>query len=196
MKIERIGYGAGHKDFAGQANILRLLVGEAAEVADGNVEQVCVLETNLDDIPGELIGYCITQLWEAGSLDVFTTPIQMKKNRPGVMLTVLCQPADATAIEDILFRETTTLGVRRWVAARTVLRRRPHTVSTPWGPLEGKIAWLRDGRPRFSPEFESCRRVAEGQRIPLREVYEAAQKAFQAEGYEEGGKAEGGRGKR
>jgi pyridinium-3,5-bisthiocarboxylic acid mononucleotide nickel chelatase len=182
MKIERIGYGAGQKDFSQRPNILRLLVGEAAEAAHGDAEHVCVLETNLDDLSGELIGYCTTRLWEAGALDVFTTAIQMKKNRPGVMLTVLCRPADTAAIEDILFSETTTLGIRHSTVARSVLRRQPHRVTTPWGPIEGKIGWHRDGRPRFAPEFESCRRVAAEQQVPLREVYEAAQKAFDPKG--------------
>jgi pyridinium-3,5-bisthiocarboxylic acid mononucleotide nickel chelatase len=184
MKIQRIGYGAGQKDLAERPNILRILAGEAVESPAEQSDHVCVLETNLDDTSGELIGYCTTRLWEAGALDVFTTAIQMKKNRPGVTLTVLCRPADAAAVEDILFRETTTLGVRRWTAARTVLRRQPHSVDTPWGPIEGKVGWLRDGPPRFAPEFESCRRVAEEQRVPLREVYEAAQKAFDAKGLE------------
>ena len=139
-----------------------------------------MLETNLDDTSGELVGYCISRLWDAGALDVYTTAIQMKKNRPAVKLTVLCHPGDAAAMEDIMFSETATLGVRRWTASRHVLRRQPHTVATPWGPVEGKIGWLRDGLPRFSPEFESCRRVAAAHQTPLREVYEAAQKAFDA----------------
>jgi pyridinium-3,5-bisthiocarboxylic acid mononucleotide nickel chelatase len=182
MKIERIGYGAGHKDFAGQPNILRLFVGEtAAEATENGADQVCVLETNLDDTSGELVGYCISRLWDAGALDVYTTAIQMKKNRPAVKLTVLCQPGDAGAMEDILFSETSTLGVRHWTAARHVLRRQPHSVVTPWGPVEGKIGWLRDDLPRFAPEFESCRRLAAAHQTPLREVYEAAQKAFDAE---------------
>ena len=180
MKIERIGYGAGHKDYPDRPNILRLLVGESVEAASDDPEQVCILETNLDDSSGEMIGYCTARLWEQGALDVFTTAVGMKKNRPGVKLTVLCRPAEAAAFEDILFSETTTLGIRRWTAARTILRRQPHHVSTPWGPVEGKIGWLRDGQPRFAPEFESCRQVAEQQGVPLREVYEAAQKAFDA----------------
>jgi pyridinium-3,5-bisthiocarboxylic acid mononucleotide nickel chelatase len=182
MKIERIGYGAGHNDLAERPNILRLFVGEAIEEAAANgAEQVCVLETNLDDTSGELVGYCISRLWDAGALDVYTTAIQMKKNRPAVKLTVLCYPGDAAAMEDIVFSETTTLGVRQWTAARHVLRRQPHTVTTPWGPVEGKIGWLRDDLPRFAPEFESCRRVAATHKTPLREVYEAAQRAFDAE---------------
>lgn len=179
MKIEQIGYGAGHRDIAERPNILRLLIGEMIEeAADNNADQVCLLETNLDDTSGELIGYCVSRLWDAGALDVYTTAIQMKKNRPAVKLTVLCQPGDAAAMEDIVFSETATLGVRRWTAGRHVLRRQPHTVVTPWGPVEGKIGWLRDALPRFSPEFESCRRVAAAHQTPLREVYEAAQKAF------------------
>jgi pyridinium-3,5-bisthiocarboxylic acid mononucleotide nickel chelatase len=184
MKIDRIGYGAGQKNWSDRPNILRLLVGESVEVRANDAEQVCVLETNLDDISGELIGYCTTRLWDLGVLDVYTTAIQMKKNRPGVMLTVLCRLADATAVEDVLFRETTTLGVRRWMVARTVLRRQPHSVTTPWGPIEGKIGWLHDGLPRFAPEFEACRLVAESQHVPLQEVYEAAQKAFDPKGLE------------
>ena len=182
MKIERIGYGAGHHDFVGRPNILRLFVGELVEEAAANgAEQVCVLETNLDDTSGELVGYCISRLWDAGALDVYATAIQMKKNRPAVKLTVLCHPGDAAAMEDIVFSETSTLGVRQWTAARHVLRRQPHSVTTPWGPVEGKIGWLHNDLPRFAPEFESCRRVAAAHQTPLREVYEAAQRAFDAE---------------
>jgi pyridinium-3,5-bisthiocarboxylic acid mononucleotide nickel chelatase len=181
MKIEQIGYGAGQRDIAERPNILRLLIGEAIEdAAADNADQVCVLETNLDDTNGELVGYCISRLWDAGALDVYTTPIQMKKNRPAVKLTVLCHPGDAAAMEDTMFSETATLGVRRWTATRRVLRRQPHSVATPWGPVEGKIAWFRDALPRFSPEFEACRRVAAAHQTPLQEVYEAAQKAFDA----------------
>jgi len=176
MKITRIGYGAGQRDLEAQANLLRLFVGEAVDAEPG--EQVWVLETNLDDISGELIGYCTTRLWEAGALDVYTAAIQMKKNRPGVTLSVLCRAGAIEAIEAILFGETTTLGVRRWPVSRHVLVRKPHRVETEWGPVEGKVGWLRGGPPRFAPEFESCRRVAAEHDVPLRAVYEAAQKAF------------------
>lgn len=183
MTIERIGCGSGKRDLGQQPNVLRLLVGRAAdEVADdGGGEQVCVLETNLDDISGEMIGYCTTRLWEAGALDVYTTAIQMKKNRPGVKLSVLCRAADVEPIESILFTETTTLGVRRWTVGRHVLSRQPHSVETPWGPVQGKVGWLAGELPRFAPEFESCRPIAAAHGVPLRAVYEAAQKAFRAE---------------
>jgi pyridinium-3,5-bisthiocarboxylic acid mononucleotide nickel chelatase len=179
MKIERIGYGAGQKDFPQQANVLRLLVGEALDSSLAlEADQVCVLETNLDNISGEMIGYCIGQLWAAGALDVYTTAIQMKKSRPGVTLSVLCRPAEAAKIEAIFFRETTALGVRRWLASRHTLPRKSHCVDTTWGPVEGKVAWLADGAARFAPEYESCRRIATERDLPLRVVYEAAHQAF------------------
>ena len=102
----------------------------------------------------------------------------MKKNRPGVKLTVLCRAEDAEAIETILFRETSTLGVRRWMAGRHVLVRQTHRVETCWGPVEGKLAWLGATTVHFAPEFESCRQIASDRGVPLRDVYEAAQKAF------------------
>ena len=104
----------------------------------------------------------------------------MKKNRPGVLLSVICRAADADRLEAILFRETTTLGVRRAQMARRTLRRAPHSVATAWGPVAGIVAWIDDATPRFSPEFESCRRLAEEKNLPLVEVYEAARLAYQA----------------
>ena len=117
-------------------------------------------------------------LLQAGALDVYTTAIQMKKNRPGVKLSVLCRADDVEKMEAILFRETGTLGVRRWVAERNILARREQTVETPWGPVEGKVAELGEGAAQFSPEYESCRRLAEEKGVPLRDVYQAAQSGF------------------
>jgi len=175
MTIQRIGYGAGQRDLHEQPNVLRLLVGTAAEPA--GLEQVWVVETNLDDASGELIGYCTARLWDLSVLDVYTTAIQMKKNRPGVKLSVLCGAGQVEAVEAVLFAETTTLGVRRWPVSRQVLERQPHQVQTAWGAIEGKIGWL-GGQPRFSPEFESCRRIAAERGVPLPAVYEAALRAF------------------
>ncbi len=180
MTIERIGCGAGQKDLEEQANLLRLLVGQTNDCLSD--EQLWVLETNLDDISGELIGHTIARLWQAGALDVYTTAIQMKKNRPGVTLSVLCSADHVAAMETILFRETTTLGVRRWPVARRKLRREVHRVETPWGPVEGMLAWLDANSARFSPEFEACRRVADQHGLPLQAVYEAAQKAYRPQG--------------
>jgi uncharacterized protein (TIGR00299 family) protein len=176
MKIERIGYGAGQRDLPQQANVLRLLVGQTSD--ELAADQAWVLETNVDDASGELIGYCITRLWEAGALDVYTTAIQMKKQRPGVMLSVLCQAADIETLEGVLFRETTTLGVRRYPVSRRKLERKQHTVQTPWGPIEGKLGWMEGQAASFSPEFEACSSVAREQDVPLKKVYEAAMRAW------------------
>jgi uncharacterized protein (TIGR00299 family) protein len=176
MTIQRIGYGAGSRDLDEQPNLLRLFLGQSAR--RDLTEEVWVVETNLDDISGELVGYCTARLWEAGVLDVYTTAIQMKKNRPAVKVSVLCRAEDVGSVEAILFDETTTLGVRRWPVSRHILARRPHMVQTQWGDVEGKVGWLADGGLRFAPEFESCRRIAGRQQVPLRTVYEAAQKAF------------------
>lgn len=179
MKIERIGCGAGQRDLDEQPNLLRLLVGETVD--GGDRDTVWVLETNLDDISGELVGYTTTRLLDAGALDVYTTAIQMKKNRPGVKLTVLCRASEVETMDAILFAETTTLGVRRWPASRHVLERRPHQVQTAWGVVEGKLGWPTGGKPRFAPEYESCRALAAQHGVPLHVVYEAAQKAFDPE---------------
>ena len=180
MTIERIGYGAGDRELETQPNLLRLLVGQTGDGPAG--EQLWMVETNLDDVSGELVGFCIERLWEAGALDVYTTPIQMKKNRPGIVLTTLCEPTAVEQIEAILFTETTTLGVRRWPVSRRKLERRMHTVATPWGPVEGKLATIPGRSPTFSPEYESCRRVAIEHRVPLRVVMEAARTAFESAG--------------
>ena len=178
MTIERIGYGAGQKDLDEQANLLRLLFGETVD-ASGN-EVLYVLETNLDDISGELIGHATSQLLEAGALDVYTTAIQMKKNRPGVTLSVLCDTCLVPVIEAILFRETTTLGVRRYRVQRKKLEREKHEVETPWGKVDGMLARIDATTTRFSPEYESCLKIAEANHLPLPTVYEAARRAFQA----------------
>jgi uncharacterized protein (TIGR00299 family) protein len=176
MKIERIGYGAGQRDLAEQANLLRVLIGEAESAS--LVEQLVVLETNLDDATGEQVGYALEQLLAAGALDVWTTAISMKKSRPGVLLSVLCAPGDVDKLESILFRETPTLGVRLATVARRALARKHSHVHSRLGKIDGKIATLPDGTRRFSPEYESCRALATAQRLPLAEVYKAAMDAF------------------
>ncbi len=179
MSIERIGYGAGQKDLEEQANLLRMLVG-SVDTSAGS-ERLWVVETNLDDTSGEWIGHAISRLWDAGVLDVYTTAIQMKKNRPGVVLTALCDAQVVSAVEAILFRETNTLGIRRWQVERRKLRREAREVQTPWGPVAGMLAWVDESTPRFSPEFESCRLVAERHGVPLPTVYEAALNAFRTQ---------------
>jgi hypothetical protein len=176
MTIEAIGLGAGTREIPGQANILRLFVGQVAVPASS--DRVWVLETNLDDIPGEIVGYATTQLMAAGALDTFLTPVLMKKNRPGVMVTVLCNEDQIPAMEEILFRETTTLGVRRYPVSRHKLRRRAAEVATPFGVVKGKLGWLEGRPPTFSPEHDDCARIASERGVALRAVYEAAQAAY------------------
>jgi len=178
MTIETIGLGAGTRELPEQANILRLFLGQVSLPAAS--DRVWVLETNLDDLPGEIVGYTTTQLMAAGALDAFVTPIQMKKNRPGVMVTVLCDEAKIPEMEEILFRETTTLGVRRYPVSRHKLKRQAVEVETPLGTIRGKLGWL-DGRPpTFSPEHDDCARIAAAQGIALRDVYDAAHAAYSA----------------
>jgi uncharacterized protein (TIGR00299 family) protein len=187
MTIERIGHGAGKRNFPDQPNMLRLFLGATAEAPVAaelltESDRIWVLETNLDDMSGEVIGYCYDLLLTAGALDVFTTPIFMKKNRPGVLLSVLAPASLVTALEEILFRETTTLGVRRYEATRSKLRRRACTVRTPWGPIMGKLAWLAGRPPVFSPEFDDCARIAREHGLALRAVCDLAHRSFLEQG--------------
>lgn len=178
MTVERAGWGAGTKDFLEQPNLLRLLVGTAADTSAKTAEEtdtVVVLETNLDDVPAEVIGYATERLFAAGALDVFTVPVLMKKNRPGVLLTVLAEPAKAAELEAIVFRETGTFGVRRTEARRAKLRREAVTVETPWGPVGAKRGW-RDGFEVVTPEYEDCARLARERGVALREVYAAVRR--------------------
>jgi uncharacterized protein (TIGR00299 family) protein len=175
LTIEAIGLGAGTKDLKGQPNVLRLFVGQVA--APAGSDRVWVLETNLDDLPGEVVGYSTARLLEAGALDAFVTPVLMKKNRPGVVVTVLCDEAKIPVMEEILFRETTTLGVRRYAVSRHKLNRKAAQVETPFGPVKGKLGWLEGRPPTFSPEYDDCARIAAERGVALREVYRAAQEA-------------------
>lgn len=178
MMVERIGNGAGQRDLLDQPNLLRLFVGTVAETTPaGETDQVWMLETNLDDVPAEVVGYCFDQLFAAGALDVFNVPIQMKKSRPGMMLCVLAAESALPALEEVLFRETATFGVRRYPVQRHKLQREARSVQTPWGPIQGKRGWHQGGVDVFTPEYEDCARVARQNGIPLREVYAAVQRA-------------------
>lgn len=183
MTIERIGIGAGRKEFLEQPNVTRLFVGTAHDAASLGAESdvVCVLETNLDDIPGEIVGFTIERLFAEGALDVFTIPIAMKKNRPGVLLTTLASEDKVLALEEVLFRETQTFGIRRSLAQRHRLHRRATEVRTPWGVVKGKLGWL-EGRPAvFTPEFDDCAALAREHGVPLFEVMRAARAAHEGE---------------
>lgn len=178
MTIDAIGLGAGTRDVPEQANVLRLLLGNV-DLPPAS-DRVWVLETNLDDLPGEVVGYTMIKLMEAHALDAFLTPIQMKKNRPGTMISVLCDEARIPTMEEILFRETSTLGIRRYPVSRHKLKRQGVEVETRFGTIRGKLGWLENRPPTFSPEYEDCARAASAQGVALREVYDAAHAAYQA----------------
>jgi pyridinium-3,5-bisthiocarboxylic acid mononucleotide nickel chelatase len=177
MTIEAIGHGAGSKDFLEQPNLLRIFVGraEGRKAPVESADTVWILETNLDDLPGEIIGYTIEQLFVAGALDVWTTPIQMKKHRPGVILSAIATDANLAALETILYRETQTFGIRRHRAERSKLEREAITVDTPWGPVKAKRGWREGMEAIVTPEYEDCARIARDHKIPLLEVYKKTQ---------------------
>ncbi len=176
MTIEQVGYGAGTMTFPDRANILRLFVG--TESATVNTEYVTLLETNLDDVSGEVVGHVKRRLMSDGALDVYSTPIQMKKDRPGVILCALCRPQDVAALEEIVFNETATLGIRRSVLQRSIQHRDSVSVNTPWGDVTGKRAWRTGSAATFAPEFEDCAQIAEKHGVSLRDVYRAAESGF------------------
>jgi pyridinium-3,5-bisthiocarboxylic acid mononucleotide nickel chelatase len=167
MTIERIGYGAGTKDLMDQPNVVRLLIGKSTST---NSQTVTLLETNLDDCTGEVLGYTMDRLFEAGAFDVSFTPIQMKKNRPGVMISVIVPHDKSTACEAILFRETGTFGIRKQSIERVTLDREAIRIETKFGPVRAKRG-SRDGHHIITPEFDDCARIAKERGMAIREVY-------------------------
>lgn len=179
MTIEAVGYGAGTREFAQRANVLRLIVGDAQEARDAaELDVVVVLETQIDDMTGQQIAHALDHALAAGALDAYTTPIGMKKGRPGQLLTVLCRTVDADAIEAVLFAETSTFGVRRRTCERRTLAREHVAVETPFGPVRVKIG-RRGGRVlQAAPEYEDCAAAARAHRVALRAVQDAARAAW------------------
>jgi len=202
MKVDRVGYGAGTREFAEHPNVLRLTIGEAfaltqADVAAGTPDaarateqmdtdrsndqfedRVTVLEANLDDLSPQVLAYAMERLFAEGAIDVFSVPVQMKKNRPGALLTVLSKPEDADRLTKIMFAETTTLGVRRRDERRRVLARRWETVETRWGPVRIKIANMNGTVSNYAPEFEDCRKIAAERDVPLKTVMQEALRVY------------------
>ena len=172
MKIEASGYGAGTRDFPGHANVVRLTVGEAvpALAAKTSRETISVLEANLDDLNPQVFGYVMDRLLDEGALDVFALPVQMKKNRPGTLLTVLCKPENGDQLTRLIFTETTTLGVRRRDEQRQTLARRWVSVATQWGDVRMKVASMNGTVTNYAPEYEDCRRIAAERHLPLKTV--------------------------
>ncbi|MEO8286178.1 MAG: nickel pincer cofactor biosynthesis protein LarC [Chloroflexota bacterium] len=185
MRITASGYGAGTRELP-FANVLRVMIGESANVQDSRTigdmepvegiytEYVTVLETQIDDMPAEWYGYLMPTLLDAGALDVYFTPVQMKKNRPGTLLTVICKPDDANRLSLLVLGESSTLGVRQYNAQRLSLPRTVGTVQTRFGPIQVKVATLPGGKERIAPEYESCLQAAQAHGVALWEVYRAA----------------------
>lgn len=176
MVLEKTGCGAGGKDFPDCPNILRAFLGRSVEEAD-HADDVIVVEANIDDSTPELLGYAMERLFEEGALDVFFTPIQMKKNRPGVMVSFLCRPAQLERLAGLLLSETTAIGLRHYRAGRIILQRRIVEQQTEFGPVRYKQVF--DGSSgvlRAMPEYEDCRRIAREKGIPCREVMERLQR--------------------
>jgi uncharacterized protein (TIGR00299 family) protein len=176
MRTEKIGYGAGTRNPSGAANVLRLSVGKADDASD--TETITVLETAVDDLNPQVIAYVTGQALQLGALDVMCTPVLMKKGRPGTLITVLAAREHATKLEDLLFRETSTLGLRIREERRRCLERRIETVATPWGEVRVKVGLLHGREVQASPEFEDCRKIAEAHSVPVKQVIEAALRAY------------------
>ncbi len=180
MKIKKSGYGAGTRNFPGHANVVRLTIGEAAASLEASTshETITVLESNLDDLSPQVVGYVMDRLLEEGALDAFCVPVQMKKNRPGALLTVLCRSEDAARLTRLVFAETTTLGVRQREEKRRVLARRWINVATPWGEVRMKIASMNGTVTTYAPEYEDCRKIAAGHHVPLKSVMDEAVRSY------------------
>jgi len=169
MTVERVGYGVGNRDLADRPNLLRIIIGD--EQSGNNVESVVILEANLDDTNPEWLGFVMDRLFEAGALDVVFCPIQMKKNRPGIQIQVMGKPQQMDGLMDILFRESTTLGIRFRYSQRKILKRSQVEIDSPWGTMTVKEVTRPDGSTFFQPEYESCRKIAEDNSVPIKEIY-------------------------
>ena len=180
MTVRRVGHGAGMMDLP-LPNVLRLLLGEepTSHKEPLDAQPLVVLSTNVDDMPGEWFGPLFEDLLAAGAWDVWFTPVQMKKGRPGIVISLVAPPEQAATLRRLLLERTTTLGVREEHVTRWCLPRETHTVSTPWGPVRVKVARLPNGATRAKPEFDDCLALARAHNISLHDVYRAALRAFQ-----------------
>ncbi len=176
MTLETIGYGAGNRDPEDLANMLRLFIGQTAEIS---AQRIVVLETNIDDMNPEFFEPLIEHLFEAGALDVTVSPLSMKKSRPGTLLTVLSSMDAKETMAQIILRESTSIGVRMHECERRTLHRDPCEVQTQWGTVQGKICQGAGIEKRFTPEYEDCKRIHHERNVPISKVYEEAVLSFQ-----------------
>lgn len=178
MKVQKLGYGAGTRELPGQANVLRLTIGETVVASKVALENVILLEAQVDDLNPQIFGYVMERLLEEGALDTFAVPVQMKKNRPGLLLTVLCKPGDAEKLSKLIFSETTTLGVRQHEEKRQALARKWVNVTTRWGDVRMKVASMNGTVTNYAPEYEDCRRIAAEQHVALKTVMQEAVRQY------------------
>jgi uncharacterized protein (DUF111 family) len=178
ISIERVGYGAGHRNPAETPNVLRVVIGRAADRP--HAERVVVIECEIDDMNPQLFGVAMDRLYAAGALEVFYVAAQMKKNRPGTLLTVIGPPDLRAALTDVIFRETTTIGVRFAEIDRERLQREFVTVDTPVGSVRIKLAWRGGVIVNAIPEFEDCAKIAAARQLPVKEVQAIALQAYGA----------------
>ncbi len=181
MKTDKIGYGAGTRNFKNSPNVLRLTVGEtmaAQHESPFPMEEITVLEANVDDMTPQVFGYVLEQALQNGALDAFGTPVQMKKSRPGMLLTVLCRNEDSQRLTKFILAETTTLGVRMRQESRAALTRRHVSVSTKWGNVRMKLGNLNGSISNYAPEYEDCREIAKEKKVPLKTVMQEAIKVY------------------
>ncbi len=174
MTLEAVGWGAGDWDLHERANVARVLIGESASPEES--DSVWLVETNLDNVSGELVGYLFEKLFAAGAVDVYTTAIQMKKSRPAVKVSVLVPPSKRGTVEALLLKETPTFGVRRTLMERSKLSRREVVVKTPYGPIRCKVGSLGGKDVKSAPEYEDVRAAAERHGVPLSRVHDAARR--------------------
>jgi uncharacterized protein (TIGR00299 family) protein len=181
MTVSAIGYGAGTADLEGQPNVVRIMIGESADkVSSAGDEEISIIEANLDDMNPQIYGYVLEKALLAGALDVYTTALQMKKNRPGTLLTILCRPQDTDALMSIIFAETTTFGIRTHRAQRRALPREWVNVSTGFGLVRIKLSRSNGHILRVTPEYDDCRKLAVEKQVPLQQVISEALRAYQA----------------
>ncbi|MGA7922303.1 MAG: nickel pincer cofactor biosynthesis protein LarC [Candidatus Acidiferrales bacterium] len=181
MTLSAIGYGAGSADLPEKANVLRILIGEdvAREPDAYGDAPVTVIETNIDDMSPQIYGYFAERVLAAGALDVFSAPVQMKKNRPGLLITILAEEGNVTTLIDLLFRETTTIGLRTHEVRRKTLDRELVPVMTTFGEVKMKVSRMNGTVLNAAPEYEDCRRIAAEKGVPLKEVMATASFEFQ-----------------
>jgi hypothetical protein len=186
MTVLSTGYGAGSRNLPGHPNVVRLVLGDVVSATDANKqdsfkfkERVGIIETTIDDATPELLSYVADKLLTAGASDVYRTPVQMKKGRTGMQLTILCSPQKAAELQKMVFAETTTLGLRYREEQKLVLSRQFVSVDTEWGTVRIKVGMLENGEVmNYAPEFEDCRSIAEEHGVPLKRVMQAAVTAY------------------